>query len=101
VRIRIFRDGSPHAPKLVGFVHNPDTDPRGLFDMAKDVLAVLIGDGRGTRPPALDRWLVLVSAAESAFLEAYRAICAQLSWQGHCEKVLIVFDDGRIGVLSE
>ncbi len=32
VRIRIVRGAAKRAPKLVGFVHNPDIDPRLLLD---------------------------------------------------------------------
>ena len=33
VRIRLLRDQPARAPKLTGFVHNPDLDPRLLLEM--------------------------------------------------------------------
>ena len=38
VRIRILAHGLDHAPRVMGFVHNPDVDPRRLFDLARDTL---------------------------------------------------------------
>ena len=35
VRIRLLRDQPARAPKLIGFVHNPDMDPRLLFEMVE------------------------------------------------------------------
>jgi len=33
VRIRLLKDQPARAPKLIGFVHNPDTDPLLLLEM--------------------------------------------------------------------
>lgn len=33
VRIRLLKDQPARAPKLIGFVHNPDSDSRLLLDM--------------------------------------------------------------------
>jgi hypothetical protein len=38
VRIRILRSGSERAPKLVGFVHNSDSDSLLLLDMTQELL---------------------------------------------------------------
>lgn len=35
VRIRLLKDQSARAPKLIGFVHNPDSDPRLLLEMGE------------------------------------------------------------------
>ena len=35
VRVRLLRHTSKRGPKLLGFVHNPETDPRQLFEMAR------------------------------------------------------------------
>jgi|KBSSwiStaDraftv2_1062776.scaffolds.fasta_scaffold298078_1 hypothetical protein len=37
VRIRLLKDQPVRAPKLLGFVHNPDLDPRLLFERMKNV----------------------------------------------------------------
>jgi hypothetical protein len=36
VRIRLLKDQSARAPKLIGFVHNADTDARLLLDRWRD-----------------------------------------------------------------
>jgi hypothetical protein len=35
VQLRIFRKGSDRTPKLIGFVHNPGSNPALLLDMAE------------------------------------------------------------------
>ncbi len=35
VRIRLLKHKSKRAPKLIGYVHNPETDVGQLFDMAR------------------------------------------------------------------
>lgn len=37
-RIRLVRAASPRAPKLVGFVHNADSNPVPLLDAAEELL---------------------------------------------------------------
>src|SRR5207253_5371583 len=70
VRIRLLRDGSERAPKLIGFVHNSDSDPRLLLNMTRE-LVELISAEAGKRAPRLagDRWLVVISARRISFLE--------------------------------
>ncbi len=100
VRIRLLRNESERAPKLIGFVHNSDSDPLQLFNMTHEMLE-LIGAGAGRRAPAVDRWLVVISAARISCLEAYRYIYSQLRTAIGYKKVLMVFGDGRIGMLTE
>lgn len=38
VQIRLLRDESIRAPKMIGFVHNPDTDPLLLLNMTRELL---------------------------------------------------------------
>jgi len=38
VQIRILRDNSRQAPKLIGFVHNSDTDPLPLLNMTAEMI---------------------------------------------------------------
>ena len=39
VRIRVFKSGSRSAPKVLGFVHNPDTDARLILDVVESILS--------------------------------------------------------------
>jgi hypothetical protein len=102
VRIRFLRDASGRAPKLIGFVHNSDTDPLLLLNMTRELLQLLSAEvGRRAPRPAGDRWLVVMSADGIPCLEAYRDIYSQLRLATGFKKILIVFRDGRVGVLAK
>jgi len=98
VRIRTVKHESSQAPKILGFVHNSDTDPLLLFNMARELLD--LPSGRAAKLPS-DRWLVLISAAESSCLDAYRYIYSQLRPVTNFKKVVMVFSDGRIAALAD
>jgi len=101
VQIRVLRDASERAPKMIGFVHNPDSDPLLLLNTTRELLDVIsAGAGRRAMRHAGDRWLVLMSASGISWLEAYRYIYSQLRMAADFEKVVIVFGDGRVGILS-
>ena len=102
VRIRLSRDESERAPKLIGFVHNVDTDPLLLLNMTDELLELFSSEaGRAARKPAAGRWLVVISPRGFSRLEAYRSIFSQLRRATGDKKILIVFADGRVGTLTE
>jgi threonine dehydrogenase-like Zn-dependent dehydrogenase len=47
-----------------------------------------------------DRWLVVVSAREASCLEAYRCIYSQLRMATDFKKIVMVFGDGQVGMLT-
>ena len=52
VQIRLLREGSERAPKMIGFVHNSDFDPLLLLNMTRELLELapwLAGRRRGLR----------------------------------------------------
>lgn len=106
VRIRLLKNGSGRAPKMIGFVHNSDTDPLLLLNMTCELLGLLTAEA-GNRaatvaPKSADgRWLVVISARGSSCLGAYRYIYSQLRMATGYKKVLMVFSDGRIEALTE
>jgi hypothetical protein len=102
VRIRLLRGESEQAPKMIGFVHNSDSDPLLLLNMTGELLE-LIGAEAGRRTPRLagERWLVVISARESSCFPAYRTIYSQLRMATDFEKILMVFGDGRVGTVTE
>jgi hypothetical protein len=102
VRIRLLRNQSARAPKMIGFVHNADSDPVLLLDMTRELLQLMSGEagGRAVRSSG-DRWLVLISAEGGALLDAYRDIYAQLCRPTGFTKIVMVFADGRVGELTE
>jgi hypothetical protein len=101
VQIRLLRGGSERAPKMIGFVHNSDSDPLLLLNMTDELLE-LISVEAGRRAPRLagDRWLVVISARGSSCLEAYRYIYSQLRMATDYKRILMVFGDGRVGILT-
>ena len=101
VQIRVSRDESERAPKVIGFVHNSDSDPLLLLNMTRELLELISAEA-GRRAPrrAGDRWLVVISAEEISCLEAYRYIYSQLRMATDFKKILMVFGDGRVGMLT-
>jgi|SRR5579864_4030437 len=102
VRIRFVRDASQQTPKLIGFVHNPESDPLRLLKMTRDLLELDRAEPGRRRPrPADDRWLLVTSAEGMSALDAYRYIYSQLRVSADYKKVFIAFSDGRVGMLTE
>jgi hypothetical protein len=101
VQIRFLKSESVRVPKVIGFVHNSDSDPVLLFNMTGELLE-LIGADAGRRPAKLrgDRWLVVISAGESSHLETYRYIASLLRMPAGFKKILMVFGDGSVGLLT-
>jgi hypothetical protein len=101
VQIRLVREESARAPKLIGFVHNSDSDPRVLLNMTRELLDLLSAEaGRRAPRPAGDRWLVVMSSGAISCLEAYRHVYSQLRMATDFKKILMVFGDGRVGILT-
>lgn len=101
VQIRLLRDESEQPSKMIGFVHNSDSDPVLLLNMTRELLD-LINSEAARRTPKLagDRWLVVISARGISCLEAYRYIYSQLHQATGFKKILMVFGDARVGVLT-
>lgn len=89
VQIRVVRDGSRRAPKLIGFVHNPESDSTLLLNMTSAWLELI---GR----PGVGQWLVVISDGDASWLEVHRAIYSQLGLEGEFQRVVMVFGDGSI-----
>lgn len=101
VRIRLVRNESGRAPKIIGFVHNSDSDPLLLLNMTCELPDLISANaGRRTPRPAGDRWLVMISAGGISCLEKYRHIYSQLCMVTDFKKILMVFSDGSVGVLT-
>ena len=101
VHIRLLRNESERAPKMIGFVHNSDSDPLLLLHMTGELLELFGAKACRRAPrPAGDRWLVVISARAISCLEAYRYIYAQLSMAADFNKILMVFGDGHVGMLT-
>ena len=99
VRIRLLKVESGHAPKMIGFVHNSDSNPLLLLDMTSEWLK-LIEAGRRAAKWAGDRWLVVTTAGGMGCLAAHRCISSQLRSAGGFKKIVGGFGDGRVEVLA-
>ncbi len=101
VQIRLLRNKSERAPKMIGFVHNSDSGPLLLLNMTSELLE-LISVEAGRRVPRLagNRWLVVISARGISCLEAYRYIYSQLQMATSLKKTVMVFGDGSVGMLT-
>lgn len=101
VQIRLLKDESERAPKMIGFVHNSDSDPLLILDMSLELLALISAEA-GRRAPRLagERWLVVISAKGISCLEAYRYIYSQLRMATKFKKIFMVFGDGGVGMLT-
>jgi len=96
VHIRVLRGVPKRLPKLLAFVHNPTSDPILFFDIAGEFIRFLAAD-EGTT----GEWLVLVSPLSPSYLQAYRSIYTQLGKASPFEKVLVVFPNFHVELLSE
>lgn len=100
-RVRFVKGGARPESKVIVFVHNPDTDPRVLFDLAT-VLIKHIGAAVEKRPPGSfsgDRWLVIVNEQGPERIETYRHVYAQLGVSTEFNKILVVLPDGQVEAL--
>lgn len=97
VRVQVVTHGIPNAPKLISFVHDPETNPRLLFDMTQEALDLAKATAQ-RRPSA--RILVVECARSRACLETYRHIWTLLSSVTTTQEVLMVFHDGRAESLT-
>jgi hypothetical protein len=101
IRIQVMKGGPAGAAKFIGFVHNPDSDPTPLFEVAQALLGC-IGKVPGRKPPRFsgDHWLVLADRSGSAHPDVYRHVYPELAVPTDFKKILLVLPDGRITTLT-
>ena len=90
------------AAKVIGFVHNPDTDPGILLEMTRSLLE-RIGAAAGKRASARfagDRWLVVAVEDELPWVETYRQVYSRLSMPSDFKKIVMVVAGGRVETLT-
>lgn len=97
VQIQIVKHRLKRAPTLIAFVHNPETDPRLLFEMTRELLDLVRATARRGRTT---RGLVVMTARRSTCLEAYRHIYSVLGSAASAKKILMVFADERAELLT-
>jgi hypothetical protein len=102
IRVRLVKSGATRASKVIGFVHNPDSDPEVLLGMTHSLLE-RIGAAAATPVPAGfagDRWLVIINESGLSQGETYRQICSQLAIPTDFKKIVMVLADGRAESLA-
>lgn len=102
IRVRLVKGGSTRAPKVIGFVHNPDSDADVLLDITHSLIEG-IGAKASERAPAGSagvRWLVLVGENRLSHVEPSRYVYSQLSFPTDFTKILIMLAGGRIETLA-
>ena len=102
IRVRLVKGGSRRTTKVIGFVHNPDSDPDVLFDITLSLIERIGAKARTGAPArsAVDRWLVLAGDDRFSYIEPYRHVCSQLSIPTGFKKILVVLADGRIETMT-
>ncbi|MCC6501061.1 MAG: hypothetical protein IT313_12415 [Anaerolineales bacterium] len=88
------------AAKVIGFVHNPESDSRLLFNMTQEMLELINGEAGRRTMRVGDRWLVAVCARDSSYSEVYRYIYSQLVAESVYKKTVVVFADRRVAMLA-
>jgi hypothetical protein len=96
IQLHLLKGGTGRTAKLIGFVHNPDSDPAILIDLARSLLA-RIGAGERT---AGERWLVVASQDRPVPVETCRRVWSELGVRSVFEQTLVVLPGGRIATLS-
>jgi hypothetical protein len=102
IRFRLVKGASRRASKVIGFVHNPDSDPEILLRLTQSLLRHL-GAAADKRPPATftgDRWLVVADEDGLSSIETYRHVSSQLAISTDFKKILMVLAGGRVETLT-
>ena len=96
IQVHLLKGGTARTARLIGFVHNPDSDPAVLIDVARSLLARI---GSGERATGR-RWLVIDIRDGPVQIETCRQVWSQLSVRSIFEQTLVVLPGGRIATLS-
>ena len=97
IQAQVLKGGTSRTSRLIGFVHNPDSDPTILIEVTRSLLARVDSRER----TAGNRWLVVAGQDISVPIDTYRQVWAQLRLRSVFEKTLVVLAGGRIATLSD
>ncbi len=102
VRVRFVTGASKRTAKVIGFVHNPESDPDVLLHLTEALLRSVGAAVDKPRPEkfAGDRWLVVVDDGGVGDIDTVRHVWAALSPPDDFKKVLLVLAGGRIETLA-
>ena len=95
IQVRVLEGGSVRTSRLIGFVHNPEPNPKALFDATRSLLACI---DSGKRSPRGVRWLVVNNQDGRAPIETVRQVCLALRARKVFKRILLV-ETGSVRVL--
>jgi hypothetical protein len=102
IRVRFVRLRSGRGVQVIGFLHNPDSNPDVLLNLAQSLLdCIAEASKRVASGVASGRWLVVVNDEGFSRVEAYRHVCSQLFLPAGFQTILMVFAGGRVETLTE
>jgi hypothetical protein len=101
IHIHLSTNQPPPSPKLIAFVHNADSHPLPLLNIAHELLTLASDLDRRESNLARNRWLLLLSARDASSLDLYRAVVSQLHLPTDCSKLFIAFADQTVAALSD
>lgn len=96
IQIWILQGGTSMTSKLVGFVHNPDADPRILVEVTRALLAGIGPQRRAAARRCVARWLLIENQDDLLPVDTYRNVCQQLRLGTAFERLFVTLPDGRI-----
>lgn len=99
IRLRRVTGMAGMTRKIIGFVHNPDTDAGMLLDLAQTLMEQA-GRKQTTAAPSRRRWLVLVDASGLPRIDIRRQVWDQIGMPGRFGRVLLVRADGQVETLQ-
>jgi hypothetical protein len=100
IQIWILPGGTAMTSKLVGFVHNPDANPRILIEVTRVLLAAIGAHRRAATRRSGTRWLVITDQNELVPIDTYGNVCAQLRLGTVFEQIFVSACGGRVERLS-
>ena len=102
VRVQLVKDVPKGEPKVVGFVHNPDTDPDVLLRVTQSLIRHVGAAARRRAPKqgSGERWLVVAVEDGLPHIDTYRQVYAELSIASGFKKILLVLPGGRVETLT-
>jgi hypothetical protein len=101
IQVWVVRSGSLRTSKVVGLVHNPDTDPDMLLHMTQSLLQRIGAAADAHRSASRqERWLVLIMAGGNPHVGIYQQVYRQLSLPTDFSRILLVFTGGRVATLT-
>jgi hypothetical protein len=94
---------SSRTSKVIGYVHNPDSDPDVLMRLTQAMLQQISTAASKPRLKKFtgDRWLIVANQDGFSHIETYRHVYSQLSMSTDFKKILIVLAGGRVETLTE